>query len=272
MLVLAHKLVANNASFLFKPPTPSTYKTLEDRVREQTERKQRTHLHNSLTGRIYVPYKLHQLRSLAWISVEAVTQQYERVQRGWERMIIWNLGAGLSLAHTRHRCTPRCHKTSCCQSADERVDGRGDRERVVFILHEGRVVRPKAGAAASGRAARRDWLRGLWKLSLGAEEWSRISLLLSHVTVPCVEEYACHPSLTACLGKCNGGIWDSEGLHFSLKLHESAWNVSGCAHQQEVTSCCVMSVNYTQHVHTCTARHTPKTLRRQERWREGAIL
>lgn len=155
----------------------------------------------------------------------------------------------ISGAHTPHRCMPYCHKTSCCQSADERVAGRGDRQRVVFILHEGNAVRPKAGAATGDRLVRCDWLSGLWKLSLGAEEWSRISLLLSHVTIPCVEEYACHPSLTACLGKCNGGVWDSEGLHFSLKLHEAAWNVSSSAHQREVTSCCVI---VRSHVHSQT--------------------
>lgn len=83
--------------------------------------------------------------------------------------------------------------------------------------------------------------------------------MLSHVTVPRAEEYARHPSLTACLGECNGAVWDSEGLHFSLKLHEAAWNVSNGAHQQEVTSCGVMSVNYTQRAPMHTAGCTPPT-------------
>lgn len=61
---------------------------------------------------------------------------------------MWNLRAGLSLAHI-HR---RCHKTNCCQSAEECGDG----GRVVFILDEVGDVQLQARAAAGDKGVQLD--------------------------------------------------------------------------------------------------------------------
>lgn len=184
--------------------------------------------------------------------------------KGWDRkakhrMIMWNLRAGLSLVHIHHRC----HKTSCCQPAEECGDGEEMESEWCLFLDEVGAVQLQARAAAGDRGVQHDWLHTLWKLSLEVEEYSRVSLVLSHVTVLCVVEYECRPSLTDCLGKCNGGVWDSKGLHFSLKLHKAAWNVSSFEHRQEVTSWSVMPMNYTQHVWIYTANCTPKKVKGQ---------
>lgn len=165
-LILAYT-VANNTSFPFKPQTLSAYKTLENRQSTNKQRKEKTHLHNSaLTGHIYVPYKLHQLRSLAWISVEA----WHSNMKGWaEDDYVESQSGPISGTHTPplHAALSQDRLLPVSRGACRR---RGDRERVVFILHEGGAGRLKAAAAAGDRSAQRDWLHGLWKLSLGAEE------------------------------------------------------------------------------------------------------
>lgn len=155
MFVLVYT-VANNASFPFKPPTLSAYKTLENKNKEERGK----HIFITLLWpAASVSYKLHQLRSLAWIRVESLTQQNERVRKRslTEDDYGKSQSEPISGAHT-----------SCCQSAEECGDGE-ETELLVFILLEGGVVRLTAGAAGD-RAAQRDWLHALWKLSPGAEE------------------------------------------------------------------------------------------------------
>lgn len=146
MPVLAYT-AANNASSPFKPQTLSAYKTLENRDSTNKPREKRKYI--CITPLCWSHLCSLQIASAKIISMNqcgGLTQQYERVQRGWERMIMWNLRAGLSLAHTHRRCMPRCHKTSCCQSAEERVDG----EETV----SGRCL-------FSTKAAQSDWRPGL---------------------------------------------------------------------------------------------------------------